>query len=210
MICSKCGCDTTDAKKYKKIRLCDNCYDSLPHSFRNSLDSFTEKKLKKALNVVKPIFSSPWATLAKIGICDTSIQVNKFEISLRDIKKVNLTFHPLYQASRKNYVYGMIGIKIEVKEPHMIIEELILKTELEYFISGKEIYYSYPSHFQMMFTEINEAITCETYDTLDYKSKVISQTEEERKRTEETSMDKRTKIRNYWETFKRTYFCANT
>ena len=58
---------------------------------------------------------------------------------------------------------------IETTEPKIQIEEPFISTEIRYYISGKDISYSYPTNIQQMFTNIQQVIDEGTFEMLKFK-----------------------------------------
>jgi len=172
MICKICGKDIAgDTVKIKKGRICRGCYNSLPMSFKQSAAKLTAADIKDGMTIVKGKYSTPWATCEGIGICYQSIQVNGFEIRLKDIKKIRLNFHPDKRGSSEGYVRGEVCVTITTVNPCMEIEEPFFRGEVKYYISGREIYYSYPTNVQQMFGKLQYNIDHGIYDTDNLRTK---------------------------------------
>ena len=172
MICKICGKDTIEYRQIKNGNICTGCYNELPRSFKENIQKINTKQLASAKKILHKATSKSWAVcnnIATVSICDHSIQIDKIEIMLKDIKSIKLNYHPKSNGSRQGYAYGMITIIIETAEPHIMIEEPFMMADVAYYINGKTIAYSYPTKIQQMFTNIQEVINNKTYDTSSFK-----------------------------------------
>ena len=169
MICKLCGKDTIEKKQIKDGYICPECYRVLPRSFRDNAKKITIKQLSSAKKIIKPKYSKPWAICESVKICNTSIQIDNWEIELKNIKSIKLNFHPKNSGSKDGYVYGVVTLLIETTEPKIQIEEPFISTEIRYYISGKDISYSYPTNIQQMFTNIQQVIDEGTFEMLKFK-----------------------------------------
>lgn len=207
MICGLCRADTVNKVRVRDGYICNNCFNKLPMSFQKSNNKITVDNIKEAKKVLKDKYSSPWATCSGVGICYQGLQINGFEINLSDIKKVSLNFHPQKPGGKKNYVYGTVSIIIETKIPHMVFEEPFFNTEIKYYISGKEISYSYPSSIQVMITKLQENINNGIFNTDSLRPKKKEKKDEGRGREGVRARQEKGKLMSEFEQAKK-LFCV--
>lgn len=169
MICKLCGKDTVSKQPVKDGAICPECYNNLPRSFKDSAKKITVKQIAAAKRVIKKCYSKAWATCESIKICNNSIQIDNWEIELKNLSKVSLNFHPENNGAETGYAYGMVTVVLETKEPQMRIEEPFICTEIRYYITGKEISYSYPNNIQSMFVKVQRVIDDGSFDTTCFK-----------------------------------------
>lgn len=169
MICKLCGKDTVNKQQVKDGSICPECYNALPRSFKESAKKITVKQIAAAKKVIKKCYSKAWATCESVKICNNSIQIDNWEIELKNLNKVGLNFHPKNKGAENGYAYGMVTVVLETKEPKMRIEEPFMCTEVRYYITGKEISYSYPNNIQSMFVKIQGVIDDGSFDTASFK-----------------------------------------
>lgn len=171
MICKLCGKDTIDKKAVKDGSICPECYNTLPRSFKENIKKITVKQIAAARTIIKKCYSKAWATCESVRICNNSIQIGNWEIELKNISKIGLNFHPKRNGAQSGSAYGMITVVIDTKMPKMRIEEPFMCTDIRYYITGKEISYSYPSNIQSMFVNIQRVIDDGSFDTNKIKPK---------------------------------------
>ena len=169
MICKLCGRDVIEKINCKKGYICQDCFNKLPHSFQNSINKLTVEQLRKSKEILHRRIGKPWAVCESFGLCDKSVQLGTFEVALTDIDKIHLNFHPLKKGGGEDLVYGIITIVINTIEPKMRIEEPLLKTEVKYYISGKNISYVFPHNIALMINNIQVAIDRKIYDSTGFK-----------------------------------------
>lgn len=171
MICKICGKDTIENNKLKNGYICNDCFNALPRSFKENISKITTKQLLSAKKIIRKATATPWAVCESVKICADSIQIAEWEISLKDIKKIGMNFHPKQYGSKQGSAYGMITIVIETVAPKIMIEEPFIQTEIGYYINGKEIVYSYPSKIQLMLSNVQSVIDDKSYNTEKFKPK---------------------------------------
>lgn len=182
MICKLCEADSIEKIKIKRGYICKNCYESFPIAIKENIRNMTMNELIALNKVIKKRYSASWANCGNIGICLQSIQLGDYEINLGDIKRLYLDFRPKRQGKDKEHAFGTVTLFIELVNPQIRYEEPLFDTEVKYFISGKDLYISYPGNIQRMFTAINNNIKNGIFDTRNIMPK---KKKEEKKDTED-------------------------
>ncbi len=194
MICKLCGQDVIESVKIKKGYICRDCFEKFPYSFQNSINKLTLKDLREASdNFIRITANKIWARIKNFGVGDSVIHIDHVEYPLKAIKKIYLNFHPLRQGGSENKAYGTLTVVLITDEPRMRIEEPLLKTELQYYICGKNISYVFPPTINQLIKNIQSVIDDETYDTSVFKPKKEEAEKARRAKEKEQSMNREKK-----------------
>lgn len=195
VITMKCKvCDNRLRKKsVKNIRfksgcMCVSCYNTLPNVIKNNIDRISVDEVVKIKKILTEHKTPTFAKCGSFYMCENAVQVNEWEIKLKDIRKIYLSFHPKTAGHRKNMAYGKMGIVIETVKPHIIMEDILWDEELEYKISGEFIDYVFPKNILNMINRIQKAIDDKTYSLKAYKEEMRRE-KEERERKERRNKD---------------------
>lgn len=149
--CKLCGREANHAAGGKKIRygsLCNLCYSRLPMGVRLSSVRFTAAQIRELKKEVAPVTTVPkiWVKCGGFMVGDCFVILNGIKYPLTALESISLNFHPRRIGHATGTAAGIVTVKIVLKKPHILIEEMISdkETEVSYFISGMEIAYNYP------------------------------------------------------------------
>ena len=183
--CKVCRGKLESGLAIKDGYICMDCKKNIPDIFdrTGALYKLTGSQINNVRKIISQAHSKSWGKCKNIKLCDYSLIINDWEISLKDIMYINMEFHPRRYGETALLVGGILTVKIETKEPHLIIEEIFIPDiELEYKIQGNNIYYRYPKRIWSLFSEIQKNLASGKYNLLEMRDKQIK---EDRKIAEE-------------------------
>ena len=198
MKCKICGKQNTDVYKIKDGVICATCIRSmtplirdLPRIARN----LTFEQLKKTNKVLTRGTEVPFCHWENMYICEHAIQIHSWEVKLKQIKSIELDFHPHAYGNGKYKAVGDLTIKIETIKPNIKVEDVIAdNVQIEYRIAGKEIKYIFPIALVNMVNRIRQAISSKNYSMGDLKEEMRLRREKREQRVrqerQQTEFDK--------------------
>lgn len=181
MKCEMCGKEIYQKTKTRSGCICANCYNSLPIVIRKNGSKLSAKEICEIRKIITNHKSESFTKCENIYICDESIQINEWEVKFKDLRKIELNFHPKAVGNGRNMAYGILSVIIETKKPHIIIEEAFMDTKVEYRITGKTIHYFYPNTLKNMFDRIQMIIDNKTYNMKDLREEMRIKREQRNK-----------------------------
>lgn len=160
MVCSICKKTLVKKIKTKKGRICPDCFARLPDAVKYSVESFTPKQLAEIIKICHPHTEQARLKINRLHVCDHSIHVNNWEIGIKDIQNLSLNFHPTRPGEVSGVCYGYITVVVEIKNPHILIEEPFNDHEIliKYQINGRNITYLYKSDVNQIISKVQDAL----------------------------------------------------
>ena len=192
----KCKICLKNAKiiyKAQNGKICDECYNKLPKAVQNNISNLKPRQLKEIMEIIKPPKTKSWASMLGLRLCNYSIIINDWEIRLKNIYEISANFYPTSYCDElgSNYANGIITIKVETRDPHLIIEEPLLTRPVRFIISDISIRYLFPPELLNLINTIQASIKDGSNSLLKYKVKLTI--EEEAKRRREREAERRRK-----------------
>ena len=163
-VCGRCG---HDYKKLKAGIICSDCMNALPIGVKNSINEFTADQIQKIKEIIKPYDGKNkiWRYCDGFQVTGNSIILNRMEYKIKDLVSVKLNFHPGEIGKLPNTAEGIISLILELKTPHILIEESFINKRItaRYIISGMDIIYHYSKDLEYTINAIQAAIQDKTY-----------------------------------------------
>lgn len=165
MVCKLCQKQIQNGVKIRRGYICRECFLRLPDCIKKNIDSFSSKHLTQLMGIIR-IPSKPYVIrIERVYFTMTGIQINNWEINIKDIRNISLNFHPFTQGASPNTCYGIATIVIETRCPHFLLEEPIKNNlndnkldKVIYRIEGNSIIYFFPSRVESIIRDIQIAI----------------------------------------------------
>lgn len=160
--CKLCGSATEGKMKIKNGTICLNCADKLPSGVRGSMSGFTDTQLHAIMKAVRPTSGKRhiWVKCEGLLVCEDRLILNGMEYPINNLVSVRLNFHPEGQGKETGTAKGVVSLVLELKKPHLLIEETISRKQISvrYHISGMEISYIFPKTLADAIRCANEAV----------------------------------------------------
>lgn len=192
--CKICGRSCYDYQKLKSGIICSDCLNTLPLGVKNCIREFTGDQIQKIQKVAKPFDgkSKIWRYCEDLKVCVDSIVLNKMEYKFKDLESVKLNFHPKEIGKMPDTAEGIVTVVIEIKSPHVLIEEAFLSKRItaKYIISGLDIIYHYNQELEYTIHAVQEAIRNKTYVIKDAYNREEKETNDSKKSSANNSRSK--------------------
>lgn len=157
-----CGCEIFNNRtRIKGGSICVGCASTLPLGVRESGRDFTAKKLQQIQKNVKVWRDGPiWRHHGSFMVSASSVVLNGIEYNLKNLRSIQLNFHPWDVGRKPNTAIGTATVVLETKKPHVLIEEAFTGNtyEVGYAISGMDITYRFPNEIEKTIQGVRDAI----------------------------------------------------
>lgn len=185
--CKVCGRSCYDYQRLKTGIICSDCLSTLPIGVKNCIREFSGDQILKIRKVAVPSSgkSKIWRYCEDLKVCVDSIILNRMEYKLKDLESVKLNFHPKEIGKLPDTAEGVVTVVIEIKSPHVLIEEAFLSKRItaRYIISGLDIIYHYNQDLEYTIHAAQEAIRTKTYVIKDAFNRNDKETNDSKKST---------------------------
>lgn len=137
-------------------------------------EQFTQKQMEKLERQMCHIVPRIQFGNGAFGIGCHGILINGKGFLLKNLKRISLNFHPRAAGSHPDTVIGRVTVIVELKKPHVLMEEPILSEEITvpYRIYGQEITYQYPYLLEVIFANLQACLKDKNDDMMPYIEKI--------------------------------------
>lgn len=202
MVCGLCQKKIQNGVKIRRGYICEDCFTQLPSSIKENIKTFSSKHLLELIKILhRPSFSQR-LRFGRIYITATGVQIDNWEINIKDIRNISLNFHPSRQGIFPNVCQGVAIIVIETWHPHFILEEPMSKNwgngkedQVNFFIRGYEITYIFSLKIENFVRDIQIAIYKKQNNFIDiiHKYGVKNDSQHQKKHAENQSYNSKKK-----------------
>lgn len=162
MRCKICREEISREKEFNikgRGKICESCFSRLPVSAQHHISELTKKQIMEIGSIFRPASSTPKFSFGRWHICFDSLILNGFEINIKHIRTINLSFHVKQYAKIPNTCVGITLLVIETDKDFIVKEPIFSYREaIKFYIYNDNIRFSFSPRVQQAVSIVQQAI----------------------------------------------------